>query len=185
MAEETEKIAQLIEKVTTSEALIRHDTPAKEALDEAAKIKKKFDSSVERVNQFQAYQGTLKIPTAAIQEVADFEKQFNIRNRLWTIRQTFTEQQRRWYGENFRDQKADVICATVKEKQTELLKLKAQIGRDVKDEVHEAAFKEVNEVAKYSKLIEALGEPAMQAKHWSKVWSLVETAPATLMNFPL
>jgi len=77
LAEETEKIVQLIEKVTTSELLIRHDTPAKEALDEAAKIKKKFDSSVERVNQFQAYQGTLKIPTAAIQEVADFEKQFN------------------------------------------------------------------------------------------------------------
>jgi len=185
LAEETEKIVQLIEKVTTSEALIRHDTPAKEALDEAAKIKKKFDSSVERVNQFQAYQGTLKIPTAAIQEVADFEKQFNIRNRLWTIRQTFTEQQRRWYGENFRDQKADVICATVKEKQTELLKLKAQIGRDVKDEVHEAAFKEVNDVAQYSKLIEVLGEPAMQEKHWSKVWALVDTPPATLMNFPL
>ena len=52
MAEETEKIVQLIEKVTTSELLMRADTPPKEALDEAAKIKKKFDASVERLNQY-------------------------------------------------------------------------------------------------------------------------------------
>jgi len=103
LAEETEKIVALMEKVTTSELLIREDTPAKEAIDEATRIKKKFDASVERLNQYQAYQETLKIQSTPIQEVTDFEKQFNIRNRLWTIRQTFTEQQRRWYGENFRD----------------------------------------------------------------------------------
>lgn len=48
--EEQEKVRGLIEKVGESEALIRADTPAKEALDEAAKIKKKFDESVKRLS---------------------------------------------------------------------------------------------------------------------------------------
>jgi transcription termination factor NusB len=41
--------------VSTSETLIRADTPAKEALDEATKIKKKFDESVKRLSQFKGY----------------------------------------------------------------------------------------------------------------------------------
>jgi len=185
LTEEQDKVSALIQKVTTSETLIRAGTPAKEALDEAAKIKKKFDGSVERLNQFKAFQETLKLPPAAIPEVAEFEKHFGIRHKLWQIRLTFGEQQRRWYGENFREQDAPAIVATVKERESELIKLKAQIGRDNKDEVHEAATREVKDVARYGNLIAALGNQAMQEKHWQKVWSLVETQPATLMNFPL
>jgi hypothetical protein len=40
VAEEQEKVRGLIEKATTTEALIRASTPAKEALEEAAKIKR-------------------------------------------------------------------------------------------------------------------------------------------------
>lgn len=46
IADEQEKVVALIEKITNSETLIRAGTPSKEALDEASKIKKKFDSSV-------------------------------------------------------------------------------------------------------------------------------------------
>mmetsp|Transcript_11712 Transcript_11712/g.17850 ORF Transcript_11712/g.17850 Transcript_11712/m.17850 type:complete len:417 (-) Transcript_11712:9814-11064(-) len=53
--EEQEKVMALIEKVTTSEILIRADTPAKEALDEASKIKKRFDESVKKLGQFKSY----------------------------------------------------------------------------------------------------------------------------------
>jgi chromosome segregation ATPase len=83
LAEEQDKVSALIEKVTTSETLIRAGTPAKEALEEAAKIKKKFDASVEKLNQCKAFQETLKLPLAAIPEVAEFEKHFGIRHKLW------------------------------------------------------------------------------------------------------
>lgn len=81
--EEQEKVQALIDKATTSEALIRSTTPAKEALEEAARIKKRFDSSVERLAQYKAYQETLKIPPTPIPEVDDFEKKFGVRHRLW------------------------------------------------------------------------------------------------------
>jgi len=66
--------------------LIRAETPAKEALDEATKIKKRFDDSVKRLGQFKSYQETLKIPVTHIPEVEEFEQKFFIRNSLWTIR---------------------------------------------------------------------------------------------------
>jgi len=50
VVEEQERVSALIEKVGESETLIRADTPAKEALDEAAKIKRKFDESVKRLS---------------------------------------------------------------------------------------------------------------------------------------
>jgi hypothetical protein len=41
--------------VEQSETIIRADTPAKEALDEAGKIKRKFDESVKRLAQYKGY----------------------------------------------------------------------------------------------------------------------------------
>lgn len=90
--------------------------------------------------------------------------------------------QKRWYHENFREQDATHICATVKELSGELTKLKMKY-RDG-DEVLEAVHAEVGAVAKHSALIAALGNKHMQEKHWVKVWSLVDGQPSgTLLNF--
>jgi len=75
--------------------------------------------------------------------------------------------------------------ATVKEREGELVRLKRELPRDAKDEVLEAAVAEVKEVARSCDLIAALGRPAMQEKHWVKVWALVESPPATLLTFTL
>jgi hypothetical protein len=64
-------------------------------------------------------------------------------------------------GENFKEQDSEYIVATVKEKQLDLLKIKTQIGRENKDEVHESATMEVQAIAKYSNLISCLGEKSM------------------------
>ena len=104
--EEQEKIQALIEKITTSETLIRADTPAKEALDEANKIKKKFDDSVKKMAQFKGYLEVLELPATPIPEIEEFETKFVIRQRIWEIRQQFEENKKKWYYENFRDQDA-------------------------------------------------------------------------------
>ena len=108
--EEAEKVQALIEKVTTSETLIRVDTPAKEALDEANRIRWKFDESVKRLAQYKAYQETLKLPITDVPEVEKFEQKFYLRNRLWTIRHTFADHQKHWYHDNFLEQDASTIC---------------------------------------------------------------------------
>jgi len=171
--------------LTTSENLIRADTPAKDALDEAGKIKRKFDDSVARLNKLKWNQEVLKADPIPIPEVDDFAQKFQIRHRLWDIRHTFAGQQRQWYQENFREQDAAVICATVRERESELIKLRAKMGREVKDEVLEATTNDVKNVSRHSALIAALGTPSMQEKHWANVWSLVETQPSTLLNFTL
>jgi len=55
LMEEQEKVQGLIDKIVTSEALMKATTPPKEALEEAARVRKKFDASVERLHQYQAY----------------------------------------------------------------------------------------------------------------------------------
>jgi len=42
----------LVEDVITNEKLMRAETPPKEALDAANKIKKKFDESQRKLNQY-------------------------------------------------------------------------------------------------------------------------------------
>lgn len=165
--------------------MIRAATTAKDALDEAGKIKKKFDESVKRLGQFKSYQETLGIAVTHIPEVEEFEQKYFVRNRLWTIRSTFADHQKRWYHENFLEQDAAAICLHVKERESELVKLKAKVGRDAKDEVLEAATADVKTVSRHSNLIAALGNKSMQDKHWSKVWSLVGGPPGTLLNFSL
>lgn len=81
--EEQEKVRVLIDRVGDSETLIRADTPAKEALDEAAKIKRKFDESVKRLSQYKGYQETLSLGATPIPEIEQFENKFGARHRLW------------------------------------------------------------------------------------------------------
>ena len=69
--------------MATSESLIKADTPPKEALDEAAKIKKRFDESVKRLAQYKTYQETLKIAATPLPEIEEFEAKFGLRHRLW------------------------------------------------------------------------------------------------------
>ena len=83
VVEEQERVRALIEKVGESETLIRADTPAKEALDEAAKIKRKFDESVKRLSKYKGYQETLSLGATPIPEVEQFESKFGVRHRLW------------------------------------------------------------------------------------------------------
>jgi hypothetical protein len=49
----------------------------------------------------------------------------------------------------------------------------------------DAARAEVSEVNRHCNLIAALGNQAMQEKHWVKVWALVGGPPGTLLNFNL
>lgn len=69
--------------------MIRADTPAKEALDEAAKIKRKFEDSVKKLTQFKAYQETLALPATPIPEIEEFQNKFGVRHRLWQISYDF------------------------------------------------------------------------------------------------
>jgi dynein heavy chain len=158
-------------------------TPSKDALDEAAKIKKKFDENIKKISQYKAYQDVLKVVATPIPEVEMFEKKFGVRNRLWEIRSTFAAQKQRWCNTNFREQDAEEIVKITKERETELTKTKNSTLRDTNDEVLEAALAEVRDLAAKAPLIAALGNKAMQDKHWVKVWALVESQPSTLLNF--
>jgi hypothetical protein len=85
---------------------MRAETPGKEALDTASKIRKKYDESVRKLNQYLGYQGVLKIKKSDIPEMEAFEYNYNIRYQIWNIRQTFGEMEQKWYRDNFRDQDA-------------------------------------------------------------------------------
>lgn len=162
---------------------MRADTSAKEALDTANKIKKKYDESVKKLNQFTAYQDVLELQKNDIAEIQQFEETYNLRHQIWHIRQSFGEQEQRWYRDNFREQDAQAIVSTVQENESKLVKIGARL--DKKDEVLDAVKAEVKAVSKQKNLIGALGNPSMLEKHWHNVWQLVGGPPGTLLNFNL
>jgi len=61
-----------------------------------------------------------------------------------------------------------------KERESELNKMKLKLGSNGKDEVLDTAQAEIKDVSRHNALITALGQKAMQDKHWAKVWALVE-----------
>jgi hypothetical protein len=107
--EEQEKVKLLIEDVQTNEKLTRAETTSKEALDTAVRIRKKYDESVRKLNQYLGYQDVLKLPKSKIEEMEIFESTYNIRHQIWQIRHSFAEQEQRWYRDNFREQDAQLI----------------------------------------------------------------------------
>jgi hypothetical protein len=183
LVQEVEKVQGLIENVTTNEALIRHETLPKEALAEAEKIKKKFDESIKKVKQYKEYQDTLKVEQEDIKEIAEFEQKFNFRHRIWSVRAEFGGLKTKWYGENFREQDAVTMVQITKERESELNKMKVKMGSGAKDEVLETAQAEIKDVSRHNNLITALGQKAMQDKHWAKVWALVDPTPTQRITF--
>ena len=64
--------------------------------------------------------------------------------------------------------------------------LRSQLPRDVPDQVLETLRGEVKDVAVYSNLIIALGNKALEEKHWDKIFTLIEQPkPSSLNTFNL
>ncbi len=99
-------------------------TPFNTALDELNKIKKKFDESVKRLNQYKSYQEILEINPTAIKEQDDFTKKYDIRFKLWKNREKFSELSRHWYYDFFVELDANDIVQTVKDYEKDNLLLK-------------------------------------------------------------
>jgi hypothetical protein len=64
--------------------------------------------------------------------------------------------------------------------------LKQQLPRDTVDQVLETLRTEVKEVVQYSNIILALGNKALEEKHWEKIFNLIDQPkPSSLNTFPL
>ena len=84
-------------------------TPFNNAIDELNKIKKKFDESGKRLNQYKSYQEIMEISSSQIKEIDDFNKKYDVRFKLWKNRERFSELHRHWYYDFFVDQDANEI----------------------------------------------------------------------------
>ena len=81
--------------------------------------------------------------------------------------------QTEWYYENFLKQDAEEIVKIVTKYDTENMQMKIK-ARDQIDEVLDAFSLEVKSVVANAPLITALGNKAMQTRHWKKVFALTE-----------
>ena len=74
-----------------------------------------------------------------------------------------------WLTKAFRDQDAEEIVTQVKEFDRDNLFLKQQLGRDTNDLVLEQLRQEVKEFGVNNNLILALGNRALEQKHWEQM----------------
>jgi len=109
-----------------------------------------------------------------------------VRQKLWKNLQGFRESANIWFNKAFREQDANEIVNKIKDFERENLQLRAQLPRDVPDQVLETLRNEVKDVAIYGNLIVALGNKALEEKHWEKIFHLIEQPkPSSLNTFNL
>jgi uncharacterized protein HemY len=78
-----------------------------------------------------------------------------------------------WLTKPFRDLEAQEIVAQVKEFDRDNLMLRQQLPRDNPDQVLEALKAEVKEFGHHNNLVLALGNKALEQKHWDKIFGLI------------
>jgi hypothetical protein len=149
------------------------DIGADTALEELSKLKKRYDDTWKKIETYQRYEEILEVPHVEIPQAETFDQRYTKRLTLWTNRQTFASQRNTWYTEDLRKQDSEAIVAIVKKYHQENLQMKIK-ARDEVDEVLDAFTDEVKEVHAHKELIQALGRPAMQPRHWKKVFALLE-----------
>lgn len=181
ITEEKDKLAQHIEKLS-GEQLMSSSTESADALKQLQRIKKDFDDSMGKLNRYKTYQEALEIQPQEIKELAEFQKKFEVRNNLWVNRKVFNEKAQIWLNKSFREQDCNEIVNTIKEYERQNLVFRTQLPRDVPDQVLEALKTEVKEIAVYSNLIVALGNKALEEKHWDKIFSLTDMPKPSSLN---
>ena len=110
--EEKTKLDDYIEK-SQSETLMNKDIPAKDALDELSKLKKKYDETWKKIQKYQRYEEILQVEHVAIPQAAIFDAKYTKRVTIWTNREEFEKLRREWYYENFLKQDAEAIVKVV------------------------------------------------------------------------
>ena len=100
ISDQKDKIVDAIEKLET-DSLMTSETPSGAALDELAKVKRKFDDYTKKVKTYHQYQDILEVNPTAMKEVDDFNNKYDVRHKLWKNRENFNDLQKHWYNDNF------------------------------------------------------------------------------------
>jgi len=102
LEEEKKKIINIIEKLS-DEQLMSSETDPTDASRTLARIKREFDDTQKKIEQYKKFQETLDIPPVEIKEINEFTKKFDVRNKLWNNLKTFREKLGIWLTKAFRE----------------------------------------------------------------------------------
>lgn len=161
------------------------ETDPTDSIKYLTRIKKDFDETVRQLTKFRQYQESLDVPTVEIKELGDFTKKYDVRYKLWNNLKTFREKSSMWLTKPFRDLDANEIVAQVKDFDKDNLMLRQQLPRDQADQVLEALKAEVKEFGHHNNLVLALGNKALEQKHWDKIFGLIGQPTPALNAFNL
>jgi hypothetical protein len=170
--EEKKKIVGIIAKCS-EEQLMSSETDPTDAIKALNRIKKEFDDTLKKITQYRQYQETLDLPPVEIKEISEFQKRYDVRFKLWNNLKTFREKSSMWLTKPFRDLDAQEIVGQVKEFDRDNLMLRQQLPRDNPDQILEALKAEVKEFGHHNNLVLALGNKALEQKHWDKIFGLI------------
>lgn len=161
------------------------ETDPTDAIKALNRIKKEFDDTLKKITQFKQYQETLDLPLVEIKEIVEFQKKYDVRYKLWNNLKTFREKSSMWLTKPFRDLDAQDIVGQVKEFERDNLMLRQQLPRDSPDQILEALKAEVKEFGHHNNLVLALGNKALEQKHWDKIFGLIGQPTPALNAFNL
>lgn len=183
-----EKMKEYIDKVDRDK-LVEASTPSEEALKELVdRIKNKFDPYRKTAHYNSDAQKVLNQQVTEIPEIAEFDKKWDARYRLWKMRSDWDIDNNTWCNEVFQGQDSLEIEQKLKDYNKDLIWLKQNLPKkNGTDEVWEKLNEDVNNVSSMKELILDLGNKALLERHWIKIFALLPegTAYAPSRTFTL
>ena len=167
-----EKMTELISKIDVG-SFVQVTTPSTEACSDLERLKKNFDQSRKRAESYMTAQQVLTQPVTPMEEIAQFDKLWEARYKLWKTRDNWEQDHRIWFEENYKDQKALEIEQKIKEYEKDNIWLKQNLPKEPKDEVLEKLTEDVRGTASMKDLILDLGNEALLERHWTKIFSFL------------
>ena len=169
-----EDLAQLITQLD-SEKLINPDTSPQESLEELNMKNKKYLNFKTLGQKFNDNQQILEMPVTNIKELAQYERRYDAKHLLWDSLLTWREKNKKWYESKFSEVDVELMSKEVKEYDTRCENLKMTLSRgEKKDAVVDKLNSEVKKVVNTMGIIEAIGNKALKAKHWKKIFALLQ-----------
>ena len=167
-----EKMTELISKIDVG-TFVQVTTPSTEACSDLERLKKNFDQSRKRAESYLTAQQVLNQQITPMEEIAQFDKLWEARYKLWKTRDNWEQEHRIWFEENYKDQKALEIEQKIKEYEKDNIWLKQNLPKEPKDEVLEKLTEDVRGTASMKDLILDLGNEALLERHWTKIFSFL------------
>ena len=121
---------------------------------------------------------------ANLKEINEFEKRYQARHTLWESLRTYDDNEAIWMHEEFMKLIVENVQSEWQDYDRKATMLKIELSKEKKDLVVDKLIRKVKGMEELLPIIMCLGNPALQPRHWKKIFELLDSSEPWVPNKP-